>query len=293
MAKPSAGRLFARDNAARFLPWVTAFMVYLAFLALSAVLGIHNMVDSWNADISGTATVQIAPESLDQGVQAETVDKVLDLLEAQDGIIGVQVLSVEAAAELLEPWLGSGEHILDLPLPRLVDVQIDPDIADMQTIARELRAAVPSARLDDHRIWLQNFIDVVRWFELAAVAIFTIVLLVTVLTVMFTTRTGLAIHQDVVEILHLVGAKDSYIARKFGARALWLGLRGGVLGGLFAAATVYGFGWVAGRIDAALLPSAKLSIGSWIILALTPLLISTIAWLTARATVYATLRKLS
>ena len=48
----------------------------------------------------------------------------------------------------------------------------------------------PQARLDDHRVWLQNFIDVVRWFDIAAVAIFTIVLVVTILTVMFTTRTG-------------------------------------------------------------------------------------------------------
>ncbi|MEQ9326773.1 MAG: cell division protein [Rhodospirillales bacterium] len=293
MAQPSGGRLFARDNAARFLPWVTAFMVYLAFLALSAVLGIHNMVDSWNAEISGTATVQIPPESLEQGVPGETVDRVLDLLEAQDGILSVEVLSVEEAAGLLEPWLGTGEHVLDLPLPRLIDVRLDPARADMQTIARELRAVAPQARLDDHRVWLQNFIDVVRWFEIAAVAIFAIVLVVTILTVMFTTRTGLAIHRDVVEILHLVGAKDSYIARKFGARALWLGLRGGIIGSLFAAATVYGFSWLASSIDAALLPKAELSIASWAILTATPFLISAIAWATARATVYTTLRQIS
>ena len=256
MAQPSAGQLFARDNAQRFLPWVTAFMVYLAFLALSAVLSVHTMVDAWNAEISGTATVQIAPETL-------------------------------------EAWLGSGEHIVDLPLPRLIDVRLDPDVADLQTIARELRAAVPGARLDDHRVWLQNFINVVLWFEIAAVGVFAIVLLVTILTVMFTTRTGLAIHHDVVEILHLVGARDSYIARKFGARALWLGLRGGLIGGVFAAGTVYGFSWLASRIDAALLPSAQLSPLSWTILALTPLLVSAIAWATARATVYAALRKLS
>jgi cell division transport system permease protein len=292
MAQPSAGRLFARDNAARFLPWVTAFMVYLAFLALSAVLGIHNMVDSWNAEISGTATVQIPPESLEQGVPGETVDRVLDLLEAQDGILSVEVLSIEEAAGLLEPWLGSGEHVLDLPLPRLIDLRLDPARANLQTIARELRAVAPQARLDDHRVWLQNFIDVVRWFEIAAVAIFAIVLLVTILTVMFTTRTGLAIHRDVVEILHLVGAKDSYIARKFGARALWLGLRGGIIGSLFAAGTVYGFSWLASSIDAALLPKAELSILSWAILAATPFLISAIAWATARATVYTTLRQI-
>lgn len=293
MAQPSAGQLFARDNAQRFLPWVTAFMVYLAFLALSAVLSVHTMVDAWNAEISGTATVQIAPETLEGGVQENTVSRALDVLESQPGVLGVEALSVEAAATLLEPWLGSGEHIVDLPLPRLIDVQLDPDVADLQTIARELRAAVPGARLDDHRVWLQNFINVVLWFEIAAVGVFAIVLLVTILTVMFTTRTGLAIHHDVVEILHLVGARDSYIARKFGARALWLGLRGGLIGGVFAAGTVYGFSWLASRIDAALLPSAQLSPLSWTILALTPLLVSAIAWATARATVYAALRKLS
>ena len=78
----------------------------------------------------------------------------------------------------------------------------------------------------------------------------------------FTARIGLAIHHSVIEILHLLGAQDAYIARQFQVHALWLGLRGGVIGGMAAAVTVAILG-PAGHILMLPMPATTHGIFDW------------------------------
>ena len=56
-------------------------------------------------------------------------------------------------------------------------------------------------------------------------------------SVIFAANTSLAIHHRVIELLHLLGAADSYIARQFQVYALRLGLLGGMMGALAAVLT--------------------------------------------------------
>ena len=74
--------------------------------------------------------------------------------------------------------------------------------------------------------------------KLTFVGAVTRVALVATAAVIFTTRTGLAVHRDVIEVLHLIGARDSYIANGFAYHAWWTGLRGGLFGAILAAASL-------------------------------------------------------
>jgi len=51
----------------------------------------------------------------------------------------------------------------------------------------------------------------------------------------FATRGAMAGNREIIEVLHFVGAADSYISRQFQTHFLRLGLKGGLLGGAFAA----------------------------------------------------------
>src|SRR5262249_58561528 len=53
----------------------------------------------------------------------------------------------------------------------------------------------------------------------------------TVLSVAFATRAAIATNRPVIEVLHLIGAKDSFIAAHFQRHFLQLGLKGGLIGG--------------------------------------------------------------
>ncbi|MDP6787718.1 MAG: cell division protein [Rhodospirillales bacterium] len=281
-----------RDALSQYLPWLIAFMVYMAVLALAGLLVLGALARHWDTDVSGTMTVQIPPTGSaaddDKRVRAAIV-----LLLGEPAIVHAEAITEGRLMALLEPWLGSAEVSADLPLPRLVDVEIEPEAdLDMAGLARRLDDAVPGATLDDHRIWLDRLVRLVRSVEALAALVLALMGSATVGTVVFTTRTGLAIHRDVIEVLHLIGAHDGYIARQFAQRALTLGLRGGLIGLALAVPTLLAIGSLARRMEAGIMPNLTLAPSHWLAVVSLPLLAAAIAMLTARLTVTRTLARM-
>jgi cell division transport system permease protein len=211
-------------------------------------------------------------------------------LRKADGVRSAEPIAESRLIALLEPWLGPDVGSGDVPLPRLIDVAIDPGGGpDMAALNKNLSAVVAGAAIDDHRVWLERLISLLRAAQTLAVSILALLSAATIGTVVFTTRTGLAIHRDVIEVLHLIGAQDSYIAGQFANRALMLALRGGLIGFGLAVPVLLGMGLVAKNLEAAVLPHLTLSALQWVMLAVLPAIAALIAQATARYTVLRTL----
>ena len=283
-----------RDPSGRFLPWLVALMVYLAALALVCAMAMAKMVERWDTGLSGTITVQVPPpETGPPGAQEAAIDRVIELLLDTEAVRSAEVLEPDEIAALLEPWLGAGAAYGDLPLPALIAVGIDPAAApDYQDLARRLADAAPGTVLDDHQSWLGQLLNLARAIELVAALIVILVGASAIAMVIFATRMGLAIHGRVIELLHLIGAQDSYVAREFETHALKLALRGGALGLLFAIATIALVARLFARLDSVLLPKLTLAPIEWAALAMLPLIIALVAMLTARFTVLGNLGRM-
>ncbi len=276
-----------RDPSGRFLPWLVALMVYLAALALVCAMAMAKMVERWDTGLSGTITVQVPPpETGPPGAQEAAIDRVIDLLLDTEAVRSAEVLEPDEIAALLEPWLGAGAVFGVLPLPALIAVGIDPAAApDYQDLARRLAEAAPGTVLDDHQSWLGQLLDLAQAIEMVAALIVILVGASAIAMVIFATRMGLAIHGRVIELLHLIGAQDAYVAREFETHALKLSLRGGAFGLLLAIATVALVARLFERLDSVLLPELALLPIEWAALAMLPLAIALVAMLTARVTV--------
>lgn len=229
--------------AGRALMTVIAIMTFLASLTVGAVTLVSDTASQWQNDISREITVQVKPEEgLDM---AATLVAIRDLALATPGIADATILDDAATARLLEPWLGEGLDLADLPVPRLVVITIDEDAPpDFLALATRLRAAVPQAELDDHRAWVSRLVTMARATVFVGVAVLTLVLVATVLTVVFATRGAMSGNRQIIEVLHFVGARSSFIAGEFERHFLRLGLVGAVAGGavalvLFAAMGVW------------------------------------------------------
>ncbi|HXP29802.1 MAG TPA: FtsX-like permease family protein [Stellaceae bacterium] len=282
-----------RDGSARFLPWLIALMVYLASLATSGALVLDGALARWDNGLSGTLTVAIPATTADDGVAAA-----LAVLKATPGVTAAAALDRNATAKLVEPWLGSGVSAEELPLPRLIDVRTDVgSTIDFAALRARLAATASGAVLDDHRLWLGRLRGLVLSVEATALAIVSLIGAAAVLTVVFTTHAGLAVHRDVIELLHIMGARDRYIAAQFQREALRLGLTGGLLGLALAVMTLLGLGHAAEAPRAlaqglALLPALQLEPWHWAALAAVPIAAAIIAMLTARFTVLGALARL-
>lgn len=281
-----------RDDHAQFLPLLVAFMVFLAVIAMAGVGLVNRTVDRWDTGVSDTLTVQIAPAPSAEAAN-RAIENALEIVRETPGVISARLVTEEQILALLRPWLGALANQSDLPLPRLIDVTIDEDEGiDVTTLGRRLALAVPGATVDDHRVWLDRLITLLSTVELIGIAVMLLIALITVGTVIFTTRTGLAVHRDAIEVLHLIGAQDAYVARQFAVRALWLGLKGGLIGLALAIPTLLGLGYLAQSMQSATIPDVSLSVMQWIAMAAMPVLAAMIAMLTARVTVLRTLSKM-
>lgn len=285
----------AGDATSRFLPWLVALMVFLSAMATAGSFVIGSVIERWDRDVSGTLTVQVLPAGGDRAEQVteERVAAAIEVMRKVPGVTAVRAFDKKRTLALLEPWLGGTEIVQDMPLPRLIDVSIDPDSRlDLSEVAVRLNRAVPGASLDDHRVWLSRLINLSRTLQAMAVAVVVLIGFVTSATVVYATRTGMAVHHGIIEVLHLIGAHDDYIARQFADRAFALGIGGGLMGLCLAVPALTAIGWAARRVEGGFLPSLNLPVLGYLVIGLLPLLAALLAMLTARLTVHGALARM-
>ena len=222
-----------RNVVGNALVFVIAIMTFLSCLTLGAVTLVRDTASVWENQIAREATIQIKPvDGLDMEAALESAARIATGFA---GVTGARIVDRQATARLLEPWLGSGLNIDELPVPRLVIVTIDqaspPDFAAMRAmIAPEL----PSASLDDHRTWVDRLVAMAHTTVTIGVTVLVLMLSATVLSVVFATRGAMAGNGHIIEVLHFVGAEAGFIAREFRQHFLLTGMKGAAAGGVAA-----------------------------------------------------------
>ena len=280
----------------RALVAVVAIMTFLASITTGAVILVGTAASDWQSDVSREVTIQVIPAA-GRDIDA-TVQQAAALARGFPGIGDVLPYTKEQSSKLLEPWLGSGLSLEELPVPRLVVVKIARGAApDIPQLRRMLAEQVPGATLDDHRGWIDRMRTMAGTAVAAGVAILLLVIAATMLSVTFATRGAMATNKPVIEVLHFVGAKNGFIAGRFQRHFLLLGLQGGAIGGgiaivLFALAGAIS-GWFAGSAGAeqtaALFGSFSIGIAGYIAVLGQVVLIALVTAVTSRHTVNRTL----
>jgi len=226
------------QDATRLLPWLMAVMVYLSALALMGNFATRNIAGDWAKDLTSRLSVQITEKDADK--KQAIADEVEQVLRKTPGIAGVTRLSDQELDNLLAPWLGAGNISDDLPIPIMIDVTLaDQAPVNIRALESKLRKISPSVFLDDHKKWLKNFMELVNSVEYLALGILVLVVLASVGIVIFGTKAGLAEHRDTIQIMHMMGARDSMIAGAYQRRFMKHGLKGGLVGLFVALISIY------------------------------------------------------
>lgn len=291
MLRPKFPFLPEGKSSGGILPWVIAVMMYLTALAAIGSLALSKGMSAWSGELDLRLTVQVVHDV--ERIRNEQVDAVIDALSKTRGVASVQRLSNDETAALLEPWLGEGAALDDLPVPALIDVELDPLApATPETLGEILARVAPDARLDGHSRWLGQVKRLGGVIVGTLSVILALVLLATIAIVVFGTRARLAMYDQTVEIMHLIGADDALIAREFQWRFLLQGLRGGLIGALAALFTLFLLGLSGGSSELGLLPQIEFDFEMLVILLSVPLISGLLTMITARATVLRALHRL-
>lgn len=209
------------QNATSWMSWVNGLMIFLAIFFISASLSFHAIVRYWESSHKNGFTIEIPPH---ESAQAEasfvaTQQKIFEALRQNPAIRNFQVVSkttIHSTTDFLR-----NDHVSTHPMPIVVDVEVHPTmVIDLDKLRSELSQLSPGIEILKAREWqagLMNIASVV--FTIGSFLTF-LVCCITLAIVMFTTFTGLAIHQKIVNILIQLGATRTYVAQQFQSHAL-------------------------------------------------------------------------
>lgn len=221
----------ARDPALLFVIAVLCFLACLT--ALGAIAG-DRAARGWAGQLTGEITVVVRARG------GETPDaaaaRAAEALAGVPGVSEARALEKQEAYALVEPWIGDVADLDDLPVPRLVAVELDPKSpAPPPTLRRALAAQGLDAVVDDHSAWIADIKNAAGVVRAIAIVVFLVIAAAAAAVVAFATRQGLAARRDVVEVLHITGAEDAQIASLFELRFARIAALAGAAGALSAA----------------------------------------------------------
>src|ERR1700690_207413 len=168
--------------AGRALVAVVAIMTFLASITTGTVLLVSASAAEWQSEVASEITIQVRPtpsRDVDRDATA-----VADAVRTQSGILEVRPFSREESAKLLEPWLGSGLSLDDLPVPRVIVARVQPGTTlDLEALRRRVTRVTPSASVDVHRAWIERMRSMTGATVIAGVGILALVIIATIISV--------------------------------------------------------------------------------------------------------------
>jgi cell division transport system permease protein len=221
--------------AGRALVVVIAIMTFLACLAAGSAVLVARASQSWRSDVLRDVTIQVKPKPNDNA--DNVVAKAASIAAKAPGVDQVHAYSADESRKLLAPWLGDTFDLALLPVPRIIVVHMQARAEnELAGLRQALSQTVPEADLDDHRIWAARIGMMANAVVGVAVGVFVLVIVAMATAIGFATRGAVAGNREIVEVLHFIGASDSFIAKQFQIHFQRLGLRGALVGAAAAIA---------------------------------------------------------
>ena len=287
-----------KSEDSRFLAFLIGLMSFLAILALTGTFALNGMTSRWSSGLENKITIEIPIETSEghllsrDTVQKET-QKLAKALEKHPNTRSIQVLGERDMIELVSPWLGDDLNLNDIPLPSLISAELK--ISNPETIAafiKDIEEQSEFANVETHQDWLGDLIHFARTLKILSLCIALIVVLATIAALTAGIRTRFAIHRKDIELLHLIGASDDYIARQFQGHAMIIALRGSVIGTILGIIITVLIIALSGFSGTSLIPKIEISVLQFMAICLVPLAVCLIAAATSRFAALHTLAKM-
>ena len=270
---------------------VAAILVFLACIAALGARGAIVQAEQWTSDLETSLTIQIRPVD-DRDTEADA-RRAAEIALTIDGIAAATAHGRDHAEALIAPWLGQDNLPADLPLPLLVDVELNPgSAAPVEALQAALDEAGLAATVDDHGRWAGAVKRAAGLARTLGISLLALLMGAAAAVIAFAARASLAARLDVIDALHLSGAEDSFIAHLFQRRFFMLGLKAGTAGALIAVIVSLLVSWGDTPADMLFfLPRWSMNPFELIMLGLAPLLAGATAALSARLAVATDLRQ--
>lgn len=288
----TASALVPRKPIAGPVPWVLAIMIMLSVLAAGGALALSNLASSAKGDLAGGVTVQIIEANA--ALRAEQSERAAAILLQDPAVRSLRRIPRDELGEMMEPWLGLNDAEDAIPIPDLIDVQLDRPVSEAELLRLQsvLEESAQNIRIDAQSSLLQpvySALDSLRYLSLSLILLLA---LASSAAVWLASRSAFTSNRETMEIVHLLGGADKQIASIFQRSVAIDAFLGAVLG-LSLGVTVMLL--VAGQfaaLDSGMVKGGGFGWLDWLIISAIPIAGVLIAIMTARITVISALRRM-
>lgn len=232
---------FDGDKINNFIPFIIGFLMYSVTIAMMSAFFTHKLTTNWSNALNGHMTVEFQSNVIGEGevLTDKQNDEVIEIIKGTPGIIQVKKLQEAEILKILEPWLSSTSIPDDFPFPTIFDVESNKDVKiDLLLLTEKLSRISSGVKIHDHSNWYAPIVKVSDSLFFFAILLSVLIGCTVCVTVIFITKHTLKSHEDIVRILQLIGANNSYIASQFKRYYFSIGLKASLLSIILSLFTV-------------------------------------------------------
>ncbi len=279
---------FKTETNKGFLPFISSFMVFIACIIFASNLIVNNITTEWNGYLNNNITIQILPNIEDKDPQQEIETRILkitEILKSTAGIKSYSVVSKNDAIKTLTPYLGNINN--DFLIPRMITIETSPVIPlNTNELKENLKTYSQNIKFTTYNSWMIDLQKSISGVQSLLFFIVAIILIATGLTISFATKSGLHVNKQVIEITHLFGATNKYIATSFSRQMMLITTIGGIIGYIIACIVIFGIKNSAPIITNQVIMNLNFSNKIYIYLLIIPILASIITKISAFITIH-------
>lgn len=219
----------SKDPVTKVVPWIVGLLVFLLCLVLAGASAIGVSMYKWQVGMSHRLTVEVP---LQHEIDRDRITSaVSNYLRSNPGLVSVDIADKTKLYTIFGVPIQQAELYNDFPLPVIIDVNLNPDQpANVNEIIAQLQKFTPGVRVETYTQWYDMLTILQKSMQLIAYAFVVLIALTVIVVITLVTRAGLSAHQENINILRLIGASNSYVARKFQTHAFRLSTRGAIVG---------------------------------------------------------------
>jgi cell division transport system permease protein len=283
--------LFASVAERRFLgassrraptPWVIAIMTFTIMLIAATGLALANTASVLSSAIESRYALEVPGGGAD-------LDGLLATVRSSPGVASADAVPESDMRKTLERWLGPAAQSRELPVPALINFDVQRG-ANLSTLEQRVKAIAPGARIVAHRDSVAPLMRSLTLLQAVALGLVLLLSAAAAAAVVLAARGALDTHRFTIEVMHGIGASDLQVTHLFQRKIAIDAFIGSIAGGLAAAVVLLllaGGAAFAGELTG----GATLNLLDLLILALLPFALTALATWVARAAVLRALRE--
>jgi cell division transport system permease protein len=247
MAKAPLEIPFEQKMNSRVLSWIIGFLIFLETFSLAGTVYVQRFIDSWKTQTENVFTIELLPnnDATLGGPQSIEVrqNALLSALKNMPEIEKTEIIPLpnhDAAPQttLIKVQLHQMKHI------------------DFVLLESDLAHLAGEVRIQDHLSFKTSLIDVASLCFWIALIFSTLIVISTLGTITFVNHSNIALHERFIDILRLIGATDSYIAKQFTKNSTAITYRGALIA-IMLSALSYGLYCLSPLHDDSIVSSLK------------------------------------